>query len=140
MARSVLPFLAMPATDQGKCATGMMKKLSCFRQSGAPLIKDVCNLWKREDVPVAVVCNTGEGVVPSQEGGQKSEKASGFDDGWVRVTFLVAVEIADAEQEESDIEGEEEAEEGDGGAEGEDEEDGGEDEPALWSRRCLVHG
>lgn len=95
------------------------------------------SLYESADVPVAIIRNTGEGVIPSQEGGQKSEKASSFDDGWVRVTFLVAVEIADAEQEEGEIEGEEEGEEGDGGAEGEDEEEGGEDEPALWKRRMF---
>lgn len=45
-----------------------------------------------------------------------------------------AVEVADSEQQEGEVEPEEEREEGDGRTEGEEQEDGGEDEPALdWS-------
>lgn len=101
-----------------------------FCQSTA-FIEYVCHLQERQGVPVAVIRDTGQSVIPSQESGQKTEKATRLDDRWVWHAFGVAVEIADAEQEESEIEGEEEEEKGDRRTEGEEKEDGGEDEPTL---------
>lgn len=103
-----------------------------------PFTDDVSLPRKRADVPVAVVRDTGQSVVPRQEGRQKTEKATGLDDRWVRRAFGVAVEVADAEQEESHIEGEEEEKEGDRRTEGEEEEDSGKDEPTLGRRILSV--
>lgn len=86
------------------------------------------------NIPVAVVRNTSQRVVPGQESSQETKEATSLDDGWVGLALGVPVEVTDAEQEESKIEGEEEQEEGDCRPERADEEDGSEDEPTLRSR------
>lgn len=74
--------------DQGKCATGMMKKLEQGQSAQSP--------FRKEDggggsLPVRIVCNTSQGVVPCQECREQREKATGLDDRWVRRTGCVAV-------------------------------------------------
>ena len=86
---------------------------------------------------ITIIGDTGESIIPSSKGSEKTEEAAGLDDGRVRGASGVAVEIADAEEEEGEVEGEEEDEEGDGTAEGGEEEDGGEDEPALFGGEEL---
>ena len=59
--------------DQGKWATGIMKKLEQGQL--------VFHLFiDREGSPVRVVCNTSQSVVPSQECREQGEKAGGLDD------------------------------------------------------------
>jgi len=84
VARSDFIFLSLAAADQGKCATGMTKKLSRFSRQSTTLHRwdGVCQIPEQTnaDVPVAVIRNTGQSVVPSQERGQKTEKATGLDE------------------------------------------------------------
>ena len=84
-----------------------------------------------DEEAVGVVGDTGEGVVPGGEGGEQAEEAAGLDDGRVGLALGVAVDVADTEQQEGQVEEEEEQEEGHGGAQGAEEQDRGEDEPAL---------
>lgn len=74
---------------------------------------------------VARVCNTGKGVVPSQESGEDTEATTGLGAGraWD--------EVAEGQEQEGQVKGEEEEEKGDGRAEGADQEEEGEDEPSL---------
>lgn len=84
-----------------------------------------------DEEAVAVVGQTGEGVVPGGERGQETEETTGHEDGLVGLVVGVPLDVTDTEQEEAQVEEEEQQEEGDGGAEGAEEQDGGEDEPAL---------
>lgn len=83
------------------------------------------------DVPVAVIRNTGQSVVPSQESGHNTKSATRLDERWAWRAFRSAYGITEGEEEESEIKCEEEEEEGDRRTEGEEGEDGGEDEPTL---------
>ena len=65
-------------------------------------------------LPVRVVGNTSQGVVPSHESSDESEEASCLDDWCVWFALGVTVEVADAEEHEGHVEREEEGEEGDG--------------------------
>lgn len=56
------------------------------------------------------VGDTGEGVVPGGEGSQDAERAASFDAARVGVAAGVA-EIANAQEQESQVQGEEEEEE-----------------------------
>jgi len=53
---------------------------------------------KNQDIPVTVVCNTCQGVVPRRESSQETEKPASLDDRWVRHASLVAVEVSDTKQ------------------------------------------
>ena len=55
------------------------------------------------DIPVGVVEDTGQGVIPGQEGSHQCEKASGFDNGWIWLTGGVRLQVADTEKQESQI-------------------------------------
>lgn len=73
--------------------------------------------WEAREMvclPVRVVGNTSQGVVPSHESGDESEEASCLDDWCVGFALGVALEVADAEEQEGHVESEEEGEEGDG--------------------------
>jgi len=84
-----------------------------------------------DEEAVAVVGQTGEGVVPGGEGGEETEEATGHEDRLVGLVLGVTLDVTDTEQEEAQVEEEEQQEESDSGAEGAEEQDGGEDEPAL---------
>ena len=56
-----------------------------------------------EDRPVGIIEDTGQSIIPGQEGSHQSEKASGTDDGWIRRTGRVRVQVADTEEQESQI-------------------------------------
>ena len=68
----------MALIDQGKCATGMMKKL----KRGQPVSRK--KQWSEErSMPVRIVCNTRQSVVPRQECREQCEKAASLYDRWV---------------------------------------------------------
>lgn len=88
---------------------------------------------RNDEEAVARVRDTGECVVPGEEGSEESKVATSLDAGRVgRATRRM--KVADAEQEERHVEGEEEQEERNGRLERADEEDCGEDEPSLLYR------
>ena len=104
-----------------------MKKLFIMRQQvHSPLTTK--HWWI---IPIRVIENTSQRIVPGRERGQQSEKASGFDDWWVRQAGLIGVQISDTKEHESHVQSEEQKEERDGGAQGCEEKKRGEDEPAL---------
>lgn len=85
------------------------------------------------DIPVRIIRDTRNSIIPRRKRRQQTEKASSLDDGRVRLACGAPMQVSDAEEQERHVEGEEEEEEGDGGAEGAEEEDGGEDEqPWFW--------
>ena len=84
------------------------------------------------NVPIRVVHDTRQCIVPSRKRRQQSKKPSRFDDWRVRFAHRVPMQVADAEKQESEIEGEEKDEESDCGAECGYEENGCKDEPALF--------
>lgn len=72
-----------------------------------------------QDEAVARLQDTGHGVVPGQEGGDKAKGTAGSDEALVDgAGGRAVIQPADGEHEEGDVEGEEEEEEGDGGAGG----------------------
>ena len=91
------------------------------------------------NVPVAVIRNTGQRVVPGHKRRQQREESSGLENGRVGRIHGVAVEVGNAEEHESHVEGEEEGEEGDRGAESAEHEEEGEDEPTLVEAKVLAH-
>ena len=84
-----------------------------------------------DEEAIAVISKTSEGVVPGGEGSHETEEATGHLNVLVRVAVGTALQVADTEQEEGQVQGEEQEEEGDGRLEGAEQHDGGEDEPAL---------
>ena len=65
-------------------------------------------------IPVTIVCDTGQGVIPRQECGEHTKGTAGPDERWIWFALGVTVEIPDAEHQEGEVQGEEEKEEGDG--------------------------
>jgi len=84
-----------------------------------------------DEEAVAVVGQTGKGVVPGGEGGEETEETTCHEHGLVGLVLGVTLDVTDTEQEEGKVKEEEQQEEGDSGAEGAEEQDGGEDKPAL---------
>ena len=82
-------------------------------------------------IPVRIICDTSQSIVPSQERCQQSEETASLHDVQVGRALGGALQVGDAEEEEGHIKGEEEREEGDGRAEGAEDEEGCEDKPAL---------
>ena len=95
-------------------------------------IKEKGRKRRKPDIPIRIIRNTGQSVIPRGEGGEEGEEPAGLDDGSVRHPHRVAVQVPNAQQQEGQVEREEEREEGDGRAERAEHEDEGEDEPALW--------
>ena len=62
--------------------------------------------------PVRIVQDTRQRVIPRRERGQQAEEAAGFDDGRIGHAGAVGMQVADAEEQEGQVEGEEEGEEG----------------------------
>lgn len=91
------------------------------------------------NVPVAIIRNTGQRIIPGHERRQQREESSGLENGRVGHIHGVAVEVGDAEEHESHVEGEEEGEEGDSRAESAEHEEEGEDEPALVEATVSAH-
>ena len=95
------------------------------------------------NIPVAIIRNTGQRIIPGHERRQQREESSGLENGRVGHIHGVAVEVGNAEQHESHVEGEEEGEEGNGRAQSAEHEEEGEDEPALVeaevSVECQAH-
>ena len=58
-------------------------------------------------IPIGIIRNPRQRIIPSQERRQEPEKAAGFDKRGVRVPRGIAMQVSDAEEEESEIEGEE---------------------------------
>lgn len=84
-----------------------------------------------DEEAVAIVRNTGEGVIPSCKCRQETEEATGLDDGGVGLALGVTVEITNTEEQEGEVQEEEQQEEGYGGPQGAEQQDSGEDEPSL---------
>lgn len=84
-----------------------------------------------DEEAVAGVGNTGQGVVPGNEGREEAEETARLDKVGVWMALGVVEEISDTEHEEGDLEEEEQQEEGHCGPESAEEDDGVEDEPAL---------
>ena len=114
--------LCIPLTLQGKCATGITKKLKRLTNFHA---------YPREQLPVRVIQDTCKRVIPCKEGSEQAKNASSRDDGWVWCTSRVAGKIADAEQQKRHIEGEEQQEECDSRSQSGHEHEEGKDKPAL---------
>ena len=68
----------------------------------------------RENLPVRIIRNTSQSIIPSHESGEEREETSGLDNWWVGRTRRVTVEIPNAEKHEGHVEREEKGEEGDG--------------------------
>lgn len=79
---------------------------------------------------VALVCNTREGIVPGDEGSEKSKHTTGLDQCDVNLSGIVQDKVSNSQEEEGHVESEEQQEEGDGRAECAEEEESGEDEPS----------
>lgn len=65
----------------------MMKKL----ERGQPGFHLVGKMTEGRSLPVRVVCDTSQGVVPCHECREQREKAAGLDDRWVWRTGRVPV-------------------------------------------------
>lgn len=85
---------------------------------------------------IAGIGNTSQSVVPGSERSQETEESTSLHDVAVGGTCSIALQVADTEQEESQVEEEEQQEEGNGGLQGAEEHDGSEDEKALFLWRC----
>ena len=68
----------------------------------------------KDDIPVRVIRNTSQSIIPSQESGKEREETSGLDNWWVGRTHRVTVKIPNAEKHKGHVEREEKGEEGDG--------------------------
>ena len=68
----------------------------------------------RENIPVRIIRNTSQSIIPSQESGEEGEETPGLDDWWIGCAHRVTVEIANAEQHEGHVKAEEKGEEGNG--------------------------
>lgn len=86
---------------------------------------------------VARVRNTREGVIPSRKRSQNAKRAAGIDAGLVGMLAIV-LQVADTQQQESQVEGEEQEEKGDCRLQSAEEEDEGEDEPADEEQADVV--
>lgn len=62
---------------------------------------------RNDEEAVAAVGNTGQGVVPGSEGCHETKETTGLDDGGVGLARAVALDVADTEQEEGDVQEEE---------------------------------
>lgn len=80
---------------------------------------------------ITIIRQPRQARIPRQERGQQRKQPTGLDDGLVGGCGAVAVDVADAEEEEGDVDGDEDAAEDEGGFEGAEDEEEGEDEPAL---------
>lgn len=77
-----------------------------------------CEVDSGAGLPVRVVGNPSQSVIPSQECREQREKAAGLEDRWVWRTRGVTMEVADPEEHECHVQREEEREEGDCRAQG----------------------
>lgn len=78
---------------------------------------------------IPVIRDTGQRIVPRHEGSEDAKVAPSLDDHGLGSAIL-AVQVADGEQQEGEIEEEEEQEEGDGGTQRTEQQDTREDKPA----------
>lgn len=85
-----------------------------------------------DEEAVAGVGNTGQSIVPREEGSQQSEEATRLHDRSIG-SSTVMPEVADSEQQEGQIQREEKREERHGGLQGAQQEHEGENKPALES-------
>lgn len=90
-----------------------------------------CSPHRPAASPVGIIHDPGQRIVPRQKRRQQPKEATRFDDGRVRRVRGGAVQVAEAEQQEGEIERQEEEKEGERGPQGGEEEQGREDEPAL---------
>ena len=87
-----------------------MKKL----KEREPNSRNTTSSGNRVNIPVRVIRNTSQSIIPSQESGEEREETSGLNNWWIGRARRVTVEIANAEKHEGHVEREEKGEEGDG--------------------------
>ena len=87
-----------------------MKKL----EGREPNPRNITTDSNRKNIPVRVIRNTSQGIIPSHESGEEREETSGLNNWWVGRTGRVTVEIPNAKEHEGHVEREEKGEEGDG--------------------------
>lgn len=68
-----------------------------------------------DEEAVAGVGNTGQGVVPGGKGRQQTEEATGLNDRRVGLARVVALNVANSEQQEGQVQSQEEREESNSG-------------------------
>lgn len=86
---------------------------------------------------VAIIGDTGQGVVPRRKGGKQTKQTSSLLDVEIGLVVSTTLQIGDTEEQESQVQEEEEEEERDGRFEGAEQHDGGEDEPALVGNQPM---
>jgi hypothetical protein len=86
-----------------------------------------------DEEAVASVGNTSEGVVPGSKGSKETKQTTGLLDWEVDLALGIALQVGDAEEQESQVQEEEEQEESDGRLERAEQHDGGENEPSLFA-------
>lgn len=84
-----------------------------------------------DEEAVAGVGETGQRVVPGQEGGEQRKESTGLHDASGGGTGGVPDQVGDTQQQEGEVQREEQGEEGDGRLERAEQQQEGEDEPAL---------
>lgn len=97
---------------------------------------------RHDEEAVAVVSQTGQGVIPRGKGSHETEETTSHEDGLVGLAGgLVALDVADTQQQESQVQEEEQQEEGNGRSQSAEEQDGREDEPAhqVQTERVVPH-
>ncbi len=86
---------------------------------------------KTAGIPVRIVCDTSQSVVPRKERCQQRKESSCFNNWHVRHIHGVPVQIPDPEEHERQVEREEQGEECDGRSKRAEHQDEGKDEPAY---------
>lgn len=87
---------------------------------------------RNQEETVAVIGQTRQTGIPRQERRQQREQPTGLDDGFVGHGRAVAVDVADAEQQEGDVDCDEDTGKDEGGFQRAEHEEECEDEPALF--------
>lgn len=72
---------------------------------------------ENENIPIRVIRNPSQRIVPSRKRRQQAKETSSLDNRRVGHAGGIAMQVADAEEQEGEVKGEEKEEEGDGGAE-----------------------
>ena len=94
----------------------------------------------RDKEAVAVIGDTGPGIVPREESPEDGEEATSFLELSVGHFHFVSDEVGNTEKDEGDVDKEEQQEEGQCGTESEVGDHSGEDDPALLDVNLLALG
>lgn len=99
----------------------------------SPLLRPGKVEHRNREETVTVIRQPSERDIPRQKSSQQREQTASFDDGGIGHGGAVAVNVADTQEEEGDVDGDKNGGEGEGGFEAAEDEEEGEDEPALHS-------